>query len=276
MGSSETFVHPSAVVHPRAELAEGVRVGPGCVIGEHVRIGRGTVLESHVTVAGVVEIGEENRFSPFIALGGEPQDIGYKGDPTRVRIGDRNVFREFITVHRGTVKGGGLTEVGHRNFLMAYSHIAHDNKVGSDVIFTNGVTLAGHVTVGDFAVLGAFTGVHQFCRIGRFAFTGGFTVLTQDLPPFLKVAGMRPPRIYGVNGVGLRRRGFDRNRVEAIRKMIRLLVFSDLKTSDALARIEAEFPAGPDRDELLEFARSSRRGILKKTAAGAWENDSES
>ncbi len=274
MAGPETFVHPTAVVHPGARLEAGVWIGPYCVVGEEVSVGRNTRLESHVSLLGITEIGADCRFAPFVSVGTEPQDVGFKGDPTRVKIGDGNVLKEFVTINRGTVKGGGLTLIGDRNFLMAYTHIAHDNRVGSDVVFTNASTLAGHVEVGDFAVLSGFTGVHQFCRIGRFAFTGGFTVITQDVPPFLKVAGMRPPRILGINAVGLRRRGFARERIDALRRMIRVLCFSDLNTAPAVARIEAEFAAGPDRDELLEFVRTSKRGILKKTA-GSWDESSE-
>lgn len=274
MAGTDVFVHPTAVVHPGARLDAGVRVGPYCVIGEGVSIGRNTRLESHVSLLGTTEVGSDCRFAPFVSVGTEPQDLGFQDEPTRVKIGNGNVLKEFVTVNRATVKGGGLTLVGDRNYLMAYTHIAHDNRIGSDIIFTNGATLAGHVTVGDFAVLGGFTGVHQFCRIGRFSFTGGFTVITQDLPPFLKVAGMRPPRIFGINAVGLRRRGFGRERIDALRRMIRILCFSDLNTTQAVSRIEAEFPAGPDRDELLEFVRTSKRGILKKTA-GSWDESSE-
>ena len=274
MAEPEIVIHPSAVVHPKARLNPGVHIGPYCTVGEDVMLGQNTRLESHVSILGGTEIGADCRFAPFVSIGTEPQDIGYKGDPTRVKIGDGNVFKEFVTVHRGTVKGGGLTVIGDRNYVMAYTHIAHDNRIGSDIVFTNGVTLGGHVTVGDFALLSAFTGVHQFCRIGRFAFTGGFTVLTQDLPPFLKVAGMRPPRIFGLNSIGLRRRGFSRERIDALRRMIKVLYFSELNTSQAVDRIRTEFPAGPDRDEFLEFIQTSKRGILKKTAA--WDEDSES
>ncbi len=274
MSEPEIVVDPSAVVHPKARLSPGVSIGPYCTVGENVALGRNTRLASHVSIQGETEVGADCRFAPFVSIGTEPQDIGYKGDPTRVKIGEGNIFKEFVTVHRGTVKGGGLTVVGDRNYLMAYTHIAHDNRIGNDIVFTNGVTLGGHVTVGDFALLGAFTGVHQFCRIGRYAFTGGFTVLTQDLPPFLKVAGMRPPRIFGLNGVGLKRRGFSRERIDALRRMVKVLYFSGLNTSQAVDRIRTEFPSGPDRDEILEFIQTSKRGILKKTAA--WDEDSES
>lgn len=274
MGSPDVVIHPAATVHPKAQLDAGVRVGPGCVLGPDVRLGKNTFLESHVSIIGMTEVGADCRFAPFVSIGTEPQDLGYKDDPTVVRIGDGNIFKEFVTVNRGTVKGGGVTRIGDRNFLMAYTHIAHDCQVGDEIVFTNNVTLAGHVVVQDYAMLSAFTGIHQFCRIGRYAFSGGFTVITQDLPPFCKVAGMRPVRIYGLNSVGLRRRGFSAERVRALRDMIKILFFSDLNTTQALERIEASFPPGEDRDELVGFVRSSRRGIIKK-ASEKWDNDSE-
>jgi UDP-N-acetylglucosamine acyltransferase len=274
MGSPDVVIHPAATVHPKAELDSGVRIGPGCVVGPDVRLGKNAILESHVSIIGTTEVGADCRFAPFVSIGSEPQDLGYKGDPTVVRIGEGNVFKEFVTVHRGTVKGGGVTRIGDRNFLMAYTHIAHDCQVGSEIVFTNNATLAGHVVVQDYAMLSAFTGVHQFCRIGRYAFSGGFTVITQDLPPFCKVAGMRPVRVYGLNSVGLRRRGFSAERVRALRDMIKILFFSDLNTTQALERIEASFPPGEDRDELVGFVRSSRRGIIKK-ASEKWDNESE-
>ena len=274
MSSPDVVIHPSAVVHPKAELGPGVRIGPACVIGPDVRLGKNAFLESHVSIIGKTRIGDDCRFAPFVSIGTEPQDLGYKGDPTEVHVGDGNVFKEFITVNRGTVKGGGVTRIGDRNFLMAYTHVGHDCQVGSEIVFTNNSTLAGHVVVQDYAMLSGFTGVHQFCRIGRFAFTGGFTVVTQDVPPFCKVAGMRPVRIFGLNSVGLRRRGFSAERVRALRDMIKLLFFADLNTTQALERIEASFPPGEDRDELVGFVRSSRRGIIKK-ASEKWDSESE-
>lgn len=270
----DVVVHPSAIVDPKAELDSGVRVGPYCVVGPDVRLGKGTVLDSHVSIVGTTDVGAACRFAPFVSIGTEPQDLGYKGDPTAVRIGDGNIFKEYITVNRGTVKGGGITRIGDRNFLMAYTHVGHDCQVGSEIVFTNNTTLAGHVVVQDYAMLSGFTGVHQFCRIGRFAFTGGFTVVTQDVPPFCKVAGMRPVHIFGLNAVGLRRRGFSPERVRALRTMIKLLFFSDLNSTQALERIEASFPPGEDRDELVGFVRSSRRGIIKK-ASEKWDSESE-
>lgn len=274
MSDPDIFLHPTAVVQSGAGLEAGVHIGPYCVVGPDVVLGRNVRLEAHVSISGHTRVGDDCRFAPFTSIGTAPQDIGYKDEPTRVDIGEANIFKEFITVHRGTVKGGGVTRIGDRNYFMAYSHIAHDCLVGSETIFTNAATLGGHVEVGDYAVMGAFSGVHQFCRIGRYAFIGGFTVLTQDVPPFIRVAGMRPTHIYGLNAVGLRRRGFTRERVGVLSDMIKILFYSDLNTRQAADRIAATFPPGEDRDELLAFLRFSKRGIIKKAGAG-WDSESE-
>jgi UDP-N-acetylglucosamine acyltransferase len=266
MATSDAVVHPSAVVHPGARLGRGVQIGPGCVVGEFVRIGRGTRLDAHVCIQGHVLIGEDNRFSPSSVIGGPPQDVSYDGEETRVEIGERNIFREFMTVHRGSAKGSGVTRIGNDNYFMAYAHIAHDCSVGGKTVLMNGVTLGGHVEVLDFAQISAFTGIHQFCRIGRYAFIGGFSVLTQDVLPFCKVAGFRPTRLYGMNAIGLRRNGFDRERIQAIKGMLKLIFYSQLNTSQALERIETEFPESLDRAEIFDFIRGSKRGIVKKSA----------
>lgn len=275
MSRADVSVHPQAVVHPLAELGPGVVIGPGCIIGEQVSIGQGTRLEANVHVSGRVRIGEDCRFSPFAAIGGEPQDLGYKGEDTAVEIGDRNIFREFVTVHRGTVKGGGTTRIGSDNYFMAYAHIAHDCRIGRETLFTNAATLGGHVTVDDYASVGAFSGIHQFCRVGKYAFIGGFTVVLQDVLPFLRVAGMRPVLLYGLNSVGLRRRGFSRERLAALKEMFKILFYSNLNTAQAVERIKSSFAAQPDREEILGFIASSSRGIIKK-AAPTWDSESES
>jgi UDP-N-acetylglucosamine acyltransferase len=244
------------------------------VIGDQVIIHRHTRLEGNVQILGSTEIGESCLFSPFSVIGGEPQDTGYRQEPTKVRIGDRNVFREFVTVHRGTVKGGGETRIGDDGYFMAYSHIAHDCRVGNRVVFTNAATLAGHVSVDDFAIISAFSAVHQFCRIGKFAYVGGFTVITQDVVPFAKVAGMRPVLVYGLNAVGLRRQGFTRERIQVVKDIFKLLFYSDLNTSQAVERIQTQVPAGDDRDEIIRFIQTSRRGIIKKPS-GQWDQESE-
>jgi UDP-N-acetylglucosamine acyltransferase len=274
LAGPDPIVHPSAIVDPKARLAEGVRVGPCCVIGENVSVGPNTVFESHVSVGGWTEIGADNRFSPFSSIGTEPQDVSYIGEETRVRIGDRNIFREFVTVNRGTVKGGGVTRIGDEGYFMAYAHFAHDCRVGNQVVMINAATLGGHVEVGDGVMMSAFSAVHQFSRIGRLAFIGGFSVITKDVVPYAKVAGQRPVHILGPNAIGLRRKGFSAERVRCIKSIFDILFFSDLNTGQAIDRIRAEFPAGEDRDEILGFIEESKRGIVKKPS-GAWENDSE-
>jgi len=275
MAGSDVFVHPSAVVHPQARVDSGVWIGPYSVIGEKVAIGKKTKIDAHVTMSGVVEVGEECHFSPFTSIGTEPQDTGYKGEETLVRIGDRNFFREFMTVNRGTVKGGGKTNIGNDNYFMAYSHIAHDCQVGNDVIFINGVTLGGHVVVEDWATISAVSGVHQFCRIGKYAYIGGFSVITHDVVPFSKVAGSRPVLFFGLNGIGLRRRGFTNERVQAIKEMFKLLFHSDLNTTQAIEQLQARFPQNPDQAEIVRFVQNSKRGIIKKSAE-QWQIDLES
>lgn len=273
MRPSDAFIHPSSFVDPQARLGEGVWIGPHCVIGGKAAIGRNTRLEGNIQILGLTEIGEDCRFSPFSVIGGEPQDVGYLQEETRVRIGDRNVFREFITIHRGTVKGGGETIVGSDGYFMAYSHIAHDCRVGDKVVFTNAATLGGHVSVDDFATISAFSAVHQFCRVGKYAYVGGFTVVTQDVVPFAKVAGMRPVLFYGFNAIGLRRQGFTRDRVQVIKEIFRLLFHSGLNTSQAIEQIQAQIPAGEDRDEVIRFVQASKRGIIKKPS-GTWDEES--
>ncbi len=258
-------VDPTARVAAGAVLGPGVRVGPYCVIGPRVRIGARSVLDSHVVVDGDTEIGEANRFFPFASVGLVPQDLKYHGEASRLVIGHRNVFREFVTVHLGTEGGGMLTRIGSDNLLMAYVHVAHDCIVGDHTILANAATLGGHVEVQDFANVGAFSGVHQFCRVGVHAFIGGYTVATKDVLPYAKTVGNRAC-IYGINGLGLQRRGFSRERIAAIRQACRILLQSRLNTSDALRRLETE---GPDTEEvrvIMAFIRSSKRGVTLKRA----------
>ncbi|MCX6565648.1 MAG: acyl-ACP--UDP-N-acetylglucosamine O-acyltransferase [Candidatus Aminicenantes bacterium] len=272
MAGSEPRIHPMAIVHPGARIGAGAEIGPFCVIGGEVVVGPGTVFESHVHVGSRTEIGSDNRFSPFVAVGGEPQDVGYKGEPTRIRIGDRNVIREFATIHRATTKQDLETVIGDDNYFMAYSHVAHDCRVGNRTVFLHGATLGGHCVIGDSALIGAMSGVHQFCRIGRFSFMGGGSMITQDVLPFCRVAGQRPTRALGLNIVGLRRNGFDRERLDVLKKIFKILLFQGVNTTQALERIEAEFPPSEDREELLLFVRSAKRGFVKK-ATDAWERE---
>ncbi len=256
-------VDPTARVAPTAVLEPGVRVGPYCVVGPHVRIGARTVLEAHVVVEGRTTIGADNRFFPFASIGLVPQDLKYRGEPSTLVIGDRNTFREFVTVHVGTEGGGWQTRVGSDNLVMAYAHVAHDCLVGSHTILANGATLAGHVTVDDYATVGAFSGVHQFCRVGVHAFVGGYTVATKDVLPYSKTVGNRAC-IYGINGLGLTRRGFSREAIAAIRQAYRILLQSRLNTSEALARLETEGPQTPEVVALAAFIRASKRGVIVK------------
>lgn len=256
-------VDPSARVAPGAVLGPGVKVGPYCLVGPEVRLGRGTVLDSHVVMDGDTTVGEANRFYPFASIGLAPQDLKYRGEASRVVIGNRNVFREFVTVHRGTQGGGNLTRIGSDNLFMTEVHVAHDCLVGDHTIFANAATLAGHVDVGDWVTIGAFSGIHQFCRVGVHAFIGGYSVVTKDVLPYSKTVGNRAC-IYGVNMIGLTRRGFPGESMEAIRRAYRVLLQSRLNTSAAVARLEAEGPDTAEVRQILDFIRSSRRGVILK------------
>ncbi len=256
-------VDPTARVHPGAVLEPGVRVGPYCVVGPDVSLGRGTVLDAHVVVDGSTRVGEHNRFYPFSSIGLAPQDLKYRGEPSRLEIGDRNTFREFVTVNRGTEGGGNLTRIGSHNLFMTQVHVAHDCTVGSHTIFANAATLAGHVEVQDWATLGAFSGVHQFCRVGAHAFVGGFTVVTKDVLPYSKTVGNRA-RIYGINTVGLTRRGFTRESLIALKEAYRLLLQSRLNTSEAVKHLESEGPHTTEVRAIVEFVRTSPRGVILK------------
>lgn len=254
-------VHPTAVVSPEAVLDEGVVVGPFCLVEGASRIGARTTLRSHVVIGPHTEIGEDNVIFPHATLGMEPQDLKFRGEPTRLVVGSRNHFREGCTLHRGTVGGGGLTTVGDDNFFMTGSHVAHDCHVGSGNIFANCATLAGHVAVGDKTNIGAFSAVHQFCRVGDHAFMGGFTVATMDVLPFMKTVGARDTKSYGVNTIGLQRKGFSPEVVEGLKKAFRTLFHSGLLREEALAKVEAELGHLAEVAYLARFIRESKRGI---------------
>lgn len=256
-------IHSTAIVHDNASIAHDVEVGAYCVIGEGVTIGEGTVIGPHTRIEGPTTIGERNRIVGQSSFGTPPQDLKFKGEKTELVIGSDNVFREFMTVNRGTVRGGGITTVGSNNFFMAYSHIAHDCHVGSHNIFANNGTLAGHVEVGDHATVGAFCAVHQFCRVGDHAFLGGFTVATQDVLPYVKTVGNRPAKTYGVNTIGLQRKGFDAETIEALQKAYRILTRSKLKLEEALGRIENELSMFAEARYFAEFVRGAKRGIIR-------------
>ncbi len=256
-------VHPSAVVDPAARIGEGAEIGPFCVIGAEVEIGAGTRLMAHIYAEGPTWIGEENLFYPYTTIGVASQDLKYQGERVETRIGHRNKIREFVTIHRGTEGGGALTEVGNDNLLMAYTHVAHDVRLGSHCVLANGVTLAGHVTIGDWAVIGAFTGVHQFCRVGPHSMIGGYSVVVQDVLPYSTTVSQREIKVFGANATGLERRGFPKESIEALQNMFRLLTRSKLNTSQALERIQEEIPSTAEVAEVLEFVASSSRGFIK-------------
>ena len=258
-----TLVHPLAVVDSAARLGDGVRVGPFAVIGAGVEIGDGTEVGAGAKVLVPARIGRENRIYPNAAIGFDPQDLKFQGEEVWLEIGDRNHFREFCTVHRGTAKGGGVTRVGSDSLFMAYTHIGHDSQIGNGCILANSATLAGHVIVEDFAVVGALCPVHQFCRIGRYAYIGACTVITQDVPPFSRVVTERETRCYGVNSIGLSRHGFSRERLDAIERAYRLLLRSKLNTSQAVEQMRADLDGSADVAELIAFIESAERGLTK-------------
>ena len=256
-------IHPTAIIDPGARVHETCTVGPYCVIGPDVEVGERCHFVSHVTVAGPTTIGSENRFFPFSSIGMAPQDITYAGEPTRLEIGDHNEIREFVTLNRGTAKGRGLTRIGCHNLIMAYSHVAHDCIIGDHVILANAATLGGHITVEDWAVVGALCPVHQFVRIGTHAYIGGGTTITRDVLPFSKTAAERGTHAYGINAVGLERRGFTKERLRKIHHAFRLLLAAKLNTSQALERLKSEPDHGDDIDLLIRFIEESGRGIIK-------------
>ena len=256
-------IDPQARISSSVRIGPGTRIGPFAVVGEGVELGEDCVLGPHAVVSGPARIGKKNIFDSFCSVGGDPQDLKFSGEPTELVVGDGNRFREFCTVSRGTTQGGGITRIGSHNLFMAYSHVAHDCVVGSHTVFANGATLAGHVIVDDYANVGAFSPVHQFCRVGRYAYIGACTVITQDVPPFSRVVTERETHCYGVNTVGLERRGFDRERLNTIESAFRLLLRSKLNTSQALEQIRAQLNGSPDIRELVEFIESAERGLHK-------------
>jgi UDP-N-acetylglucosamine acyltransferase len=264
---SETArIDATARVHPQAILGRDVRVGAYAVIGARVQIGDGTIVESHATISGPTTMGRCNHVFPHASVGQIPQDLKFKGEDSELVIGDRNIFREFVTIHRGTAGGGGVTSIGSDNLFMAYAHVAHDCQVGDHTIFGNGATLAGHVEVQDWANIGAYSGVHQFCRVGVHSFLGGFTVATKDVLPYSKTVGNRA-RIYGVNTVGLTRRGFSREALAQIQTVFRILLLSRLNTAAAIRRLEEQGPRTPEARVVTEFIRSSKRGVVLRRRA---------
>ena len=260
---SASQVHEQAIVAASAKVGAGVRVGPYAVIGEHVELGEGCVLHSHAVVLGPSKIGRNNVFHPFCSVGGDPQDFRFQGEKTTLEVGDGNTFREYVTISRGTVGGGGKTTIGDGNFFLASSHVGHDCHVGSHTLFVNGATLAGHVTVEDFATIGFQSPVHQFCRVGRYAYIGASTVITQDVPPFSRVVTERDTKSYGVNTIGLERKGFSEERLKILQRAFRLLLRSKMNTTQALAEMRKSLGDSDDVRELIRFIETAERGIVK-------------
>ena len=256
------MIHPTAIVHPGARLGSDVEIGAYSLIGEHVEIGDGSRIGPHVVVTGHTRIGQGNRIFQFCSLGEEPQDKKYAGEPTRLEIGDHNVIREFCTFNAGTAQDVGVTRLGEHNWIMAYVHIAHDCQVGNHTIFANNATLAGHVHVGDYAILGGFTGVHQFCRVGAHVITGIASVVRQDIPPFITVAG-NPLAPFGINSEGLKRRGYSAASLAALKRAYKTLYKSGLSLADAQAVIAAEAQTQPELAPLAEFLATAGRGIVR-------------
>jgi len=262
-----TCIHPTAVVHHGAQIGPGTIVGPYAVVGRNVKLGRRCKVGASAVVDGWTEIGDETEIFPFASIGLIPQDLKFRGEETRLVIGARNIFREFVTIHRGTRGGGGVTTIGDRNVFMAYVHIAHDCHVGNDTIFGNMATLGGHVTIEDFASVNAGSGVHQYCRVGRHAFIGGYSVVTKDALPFARTVGNRA-RIYDLNTIGLKRRGFSPAIVEKLKRAFRYLLQSKLNTSRALQQIQQDRSlACAEVQYLLDFIRTSQRGVILRRAA---------
>jgi UDP-N-acetylglucosamine acyltransferase len=256
-------IHPTAIVDPKATIHPSCKIGPYCVIGPDVEVGERCTLHSHVTIQGPTKIGSDNSFFPFSSIGSAPQDISYAGEPTRLEIGDHNVIREFVTINRGTVKGGGLTRVGNRTLIMAYVHVAHDCVIGDDVILANAATLGGHVTVEEWATVGALCPVHHFVRIGAHSFIGGGTTITRDVLPFSKTVAARDTHAYGLNTTGLERRGFTKDRIRKLHHAYKVLLASKLNTTQALEKLKSEQDRSEDVEMLIRFIEASERGVIK-------------
>jgi len=255
-------IHPTAIVDPRAELADGVVVEPYVIIDANVTIGTGCRIGPYSRITGWTSIGARNRFESHCSVGAPPQDLKYAGEKTLLEIGDGNTFREFVTIHRGTPGGGGLTTIGDDSLFMAYVHVAHDCHVGSKTIFANAATLAGHVEVQDHATIGAFSAIHQFTRVGQYAFLGGFTAANKDCLPYMNTTGNRPAKCYGPNTIGLERKGFSAESRQALKRLWRYLRSPKLTTTDAVAQAKEELAGQPEVDVVLEFMESSGRGVI--------------
>ncbi|MDD5035199.1 MAG: acyl-ACP--UDP-N-acetylglucosamine O-acyltransferase [Methylococcaceae bacterium] len=256
------MIHSTAIIDPSAELADGVSVGPYSVIGANVRIDAGTMVGPHVVIKGPTHIGKDNRIFQFASVGEDPQDKKYHGESTRLEIGDRNIIREYCTLHRGTAHDKGVTAIGDDNLLMAYTHVAHDCSVGNQVIMANAASLAGHVVVEDYAILGGFSLVHQFCKIGPYSFSAMGSVITRDIPPYVMV-GSRPTKPHGINSVGLERQGFSPEAIRQIRKAYKIVYMSGMKLEDAIRMLAQMTVETPELQRMVEFLRHTGRSILR-------------
>src|SRR5512133_4097549 len=256
-------VQPTATIDPHARIAETADIGPYSIIGSDVQIGAGTRLMAHVYMEGPLLAGEDNVFFPYSTVGVASQDLKYRGERAETRIGNRNKIREFVTIHRGTEGGGLVTSIGSDCLLMTYAHVAHDVRIGDHVILGNSVGLAGHVVIEDWADIAPFAGVHQFCRIGRHAFVGPYSIIKQDVMPYSLTSHKPDVEVFGANSIGLARRGFDKAVIEALQTAFRLLTRAKLNTTQAIERIQAEVAPCAEVDELIDFIRSSERGVLK-------------
>lgn len=257
-----TFIHPTAIVSPTAKIGEDCYIGAFSTIGDEVVLAKGVRLDSHVVIDGKTFIDEDTHVFPFVSIGLAPQDLKYGGEMTETRIGKRNQIREFVTIHRGTANGGGITKIGDDNLLMAQAHVAHDCQLGNEIIMANAATLAGHVTIYDKASIGAYSGVHQFCRVGREAFVGGYSVVVKDALPFAISQGNHA-KCYGLNRVGLKRKGYSKETIEKLHSAYHLLLNSKLNTSQAVEKIRENISDCDEVDYLVEFIESSKRGVVK-------------
>jgi UDP-N-acetylglucosamine acyltransferase len=256
------FIHETAVVNPSAEFGNDCFIGPFCTVGETVRLANNVRLDSHVVIDGRTSVGSGTHIFPFVSIGLAPQDLKYDGEPTSVEIGERNHIREFVTIHRGTSGGGGITRIGNDNLLMAQAHVAHDCQLGSNIIMANAATLAGHVEIADRASIGAYSGVHQFCRVGFESFIGGYSVVVKDAPPFAIIQGNHA-KCYGLNRIGLRRRGYSKETIEKLNHAYHLLLSAKLNTTQAIERIREEIKGCLEVDLVVKFFESSERGVVK-------------
>lgn len=257
-----SYIHSTAIVSDSAMIGDNCLIGPFCTVGDDVTLGNNVRLESHVVVDGKTSIGNETIVFPFVSIGLAPQDLKYGGEPTETFIGKRNHIREFVTIHRGTANGGGVTRIGDDNLLMAQAHVAHDCNLGNEIIMANAATLAGHVTIADRASIGAYSGVHQFCRIGREAFVGGYSVVVKDAMPFAISQGNHA-KCYGLNKVGMRRRSYSKETIEALHHAYHLLLSAKLNTTQAVEKIKHDITDCAEVDLLVEFIESSERGVVK-------------